>query len=137
VERAQQRIAQLEAQKQEFSAGIETAQSKLRGAGSATKATLQQLQADFQALQHTQSWSLIQFNASEVKLVHCGEVCLVLSLGSSGIKRLELSLFETEEEDDYHKTIKAFLFDRMKMVLEHGQREGAFPSVGVSRLVGR
>lgn len=86
---------------------------------------------DFQSLQEVQSWRLVQFNGKEVKVVHCEEICVVLSVAQTGIKRLELSLFENEKEPAFQKNIKAFLFDRMKLLLEQGQKEGVYVDVPV------
>jgi hypothetical protein len=90
---------------------------------------------EFQSLQEVQSWRLVQFNGKEVKVVHCEEICAVLSVAQTGIKRLELSLFENEQEPAFQKNIKAFLFDRMKMLLEQGQKEGVYVDVPVRSIV--
>ena len=90
---------------------------------------------ELSALQELHSWHLVQFNATEVKLSHAGEICVVMRLTSQGIDRIEMSLSDDEKAAGPHKLLRAFFFDRIKSVVEANDSTVIRPAVvRVSRI---
>lgn len=62
---------------------------------------------------------MLEYNASELKLLYLNEICVILLLTPNGVERAQLSLYrELNHRTDELVAIKAFLFDRLKVFIE-------------------
>lgn len=73
---------------------------------------------ELESFQHLHRWKVLQYNASEIRLSHCEELCLVMRLVPEGVDRLELTLLQGKETDELYRILRDFFFQRMKTIIE-------------------
>lgn len=88
---------------------------------------------EVETFEHLHSWRVLQYNASEIRLSHYEDLCLVMRLVPQGVDRLELTLLRKNGLDEIQRTLRDFFFLRVKTIIEG--EEGVYGGPPAVRLV--